>query len=150
MKINIGTFRFLTFIFLVIVLSACSSYSDKAFKGYAGEVQPSEKLSTIRMAKNIEWLKVSGQKIIHKEFGEIILQPGSYEIEWATHFGVSVLVKSSMRDDRIWSGNINLRPSYTYTIYADRSLGIGYVVYSWVEDNYGEKIGVGAKQIWVD
>ena len=102
------------------------------------------------MGKNVEWLKVSGHKIFHKEFGEIILQPGSYEIEWVTHFGVSVLVKSSMRDDRIWSGNINLRPGYTYTIYADRTLGIGYVVYSWVEDSDGERIGVQAKQIWAN
>lgn len=150
MKTNIGTFRSSIFIFLLIVLNGCSSYSDKAFKGYEGGIQPSENLSTIRMGKNVEWLKASGHKINHKEFAELVLKPDMYEIEWGTEFNVSVLVKSSGKDKRIWSGIINLRPGYTYTIYADRSVGIGYVVFSWVEDSVGEKIGVHAKQIWAE
>jgi hypothetical protein len=150
MKAITGTFVYSAFIVLAIVLGACSSYSKEAFQGYVGEERSIEELATIRMDENVEWLKVSGHIISHKEFGEMILQPGSYEIEWGTYFGVSVLVKSSGRDKRTWRGSINLRPGYTYTIYADRTLGVGYVVTSWIEDNYGEKVEMNAKQIWAD
>jgi hypothetical protein len=129
-------------IILASILSACGSYSNEAFRGYAGEIRPIEELTTIRMDKNVEWLVVDGYKIVRKEFGEIILLPGIYEIEWGTHFLVSILVKSSMRDDRIWSGSIKLQPGHTYTIYAKRTLGIGYTVRSWIEDSSGEVVMV--------
>jgi hypothetical protein len=150
MKTIMGTFKFSIYLILLSILSACSPYSNEAFKGYMGEIRSMEELSTIRMDENVQWLKVSGQEIIHKEFGEVILLPGIYEIEWGTYFGVSVLVKSSGNDKRTWTGRINLQPGYTYTIYTDRTLGFGYVVYSWVEDNYGEKVQVHAKNIWAN
>jgi hypothetical protein len=142
MKTIICNFKYSICIILVSVLSACASYSNETFRGYAGEIRPKEELAIIRMDGNVEWLKVDGYKIDHKEYGEIILLPGTYEIEWVTHFSVSVLVKSSMRDDRIWSGSMNLQPEHTYTIYAKRSLGVGYTVRSWIEDSSGRKMKV--------
>lgn len=137
MRSIICKFKYSMCIILASILSACSSYSNEAFRGYAGEVRPTEELTTIRMDDNVEWLMVDGYKIVRNQFGGIILLPGIHEIEWGTYFLVSILVKSSMRDDRIWSGKINFQPGQTYTIYADRTLGIGYTVRSWVEDSSG-------------
>jgi hypothetical protein len=150
MKTIIGPFKFSMYIILVAILSACSSYLNEAFKGYVGEIQSIEELSTIRMDGSVDWLKVGGHIIIHKEFGEIVLLPGVHEIEWGTSFVVSFLFKSSGSDKRTWTGSITLLPGQTYTIYADRTLGVGYVVYSWVEDRSGEKVEIQAKQMSIN
>lgn len=149
MKTIIGSFKFSMYLILVAILSACSPYSNEAFKGYLGEIRSIEELSTIRMDEDVEWLKVSGHIISHKEFSEIILLPGIHEIEWGTYFIVSNWVKSSGKDKRIWTGSVTLQPGQTYTIYTDRTLGVGYDVYSWVEDSSGRRIEIQAKLIWI-
>ena len=148
MKTIMGTFKFSIYLILLSILSACAS--NEVFKSYVGEIRPIEELSTIRMDRSVDWLKVGGHIIIHKEFGEIVLLPGIHEIVWGTDFVVSFLVKLSGRDKRTWTGSINLQPGQTYTIYADRTLGIGYIVNSWVEDSSGEEVDMDIKQIWIN
>ena len=150
MKKSVAVLKYSICVILVIVISACAAYPKEAFRGYAGDIRPKEELSVMKMDENVVWLMVDGYKIAREEFGEIILLPGIYKIEWGTHFNVSVLVKTSMRDDRIWSGRINLQPGHTYTIFATRSLGFDYSVRSWIEDSAGVRakiMGLKAKEV---
>ncbi len=152
MKTIMRTPKISNYIILVFTLSACGSYSNAAFQGYVGEVQPIEELSTIKLGKNVLWLEVNGHRISRPEFSRMIVLPGINEMKWGTYFSVSVLVNSSMKDRRTWTGSINLQPGHTYTINASRTLGIGYTVNSWVEDNSGGKAEMESyiRQIWKD
>lgn len=137
--------------FLTLVLVSCASsggnpsgsrnHSTRTYDAIGGENKSLQEISTILLKGSgsyvsdyIDWIIIDGTRVDHKDFGQINIAPGSYTVEWGRKFNISPMVKSSGVENRRWNATLDFLPAHTYAIHARRTVGQGYIIYSWIVD----------------
>ena len=82
-----------------------------------------------------------------KKYGEIKIMPGTYLVKWGRRFNISPMIKASGKEERVWSNNMTLEAGHIYTIHANRTVGHGYKIYSWITDDTVNQVIWGQKYI---
>ncbi len=143
-------------IVLVYIFSGCGGiqHSTEIYKAYNGLEKTPGEVATILMGGKedkpgdyIDWVIVENTRIDHEKYGEIIIIPGSYKIKWGRTFSISPTIKASGSEKRSWSTNISFEAGHTYTIHAKRTVGPGYILYSWITDDSLNKILWGKEYV---
>ncbi|MDH3328210.1 MAG: hypothetical protein OEM01_03165 [Desulfobulbaceae bacterium] len=141
------TVQLVVSIALVSILTGCGpkQHATAAYKAYDGPEKTPKELTSILMFNKaetgdyVDWVVIEATRINHDKYGEITIKPGTYLIEWERDFQVSPMIKASGSEVRKWSTTVTLEAGHNYTIHADRTVGHGYIIYSWITDDTQNK-----------
>lgn len=128
-------------------------HASEIYKAYSGPEKTPGEITTILMvgktysADYIDWVIVENTRIDHEKYGEITILPGSYKIKWGRTFFMSPMIKASGSEKRSWRTTISFEAGHTYTIHANRTVGPGYILYSWITDDSLNKILWGKEYV---
>ncbi len=153
----------LAFVLLSTLMAGCAvsltrdwdSLPD-IYRGYAGPELPETSFAKIDLGL-ARWAEVTGPQIeqhvligIRDDertgYGSIALRPGRYQVKWGRGFGLSFLVDPSMYAAYEDSTEVTLTGGHTYLLHMDRNYGVGYVVFSWIEDESTGDVIYGYKK----
>lgn len=142
-------------IVLVFICSGCGGiqHGTEVYKTYNGPDKTPKEVVTILMVSKadigdyVDWVIIDDKRIKHKKYGSIIITPGSYSIKWERKFKISPMIKASGSEVRSWTTSINLEAGHTYTIHAKRTIGQGYILYSWITDDTQNKLIWGTEYV---
>lgn len=132
----------------LLVFSGCAfkvtpiNHSKAVYKVYGGPEKTPGEVSTILLVGGwsdrhdyVDWIIVEKTRVDQKKYGQITVLPGNYIIKWGRKFNISPMIKISGTENRSWSTSITFKPGHTYTIHSDRTIGQGYILYSWITDD---------------
>ena len=120
---------------LCIVASACATGPEEvhSYKLYAGPERPLETLAVVQLG-DADAAEFNGRLVTRGDWSEVHLLPGEHVIRWQTEFGVSVMIEPSGFATRSTEVIAQLEAGRVYRLRADRTKGLGYRAYLWIED----------------
>jgi hypothetical protein len=122
-------------VLLCIVASACATAPEEAhpYKLYAGPERPLEELAVVQLG-NADAAEFNGRLVTRGDWSEVHLLPGEHVIRWQTEFGVSVMIEPTGFATYGTEMTAQLEAGRVYRLRADRTKGVGYRAYLWIED----------------
>jgi len=136
---------FLVIVVIPLLFSSCGGgikHGTGVYKAYSDPEKTPKEVATIQMVGKtdivdyVDWIAIDeNTRIDHKKYVEITIIPGTYLIKWGRKFPISPMIKASGSEVRSWSANINFEAGHIYTIHANRTVGQGYIIYSWITDD---------------
>lgn len=150
---------FIISIVAALALIACGArqHATEEYKAYSGAVKNTDEIASILMLVKddtkdyvndyVDWVMIDKNKIDHRKYGEIRIMPGIYQVEWGRVFNISPMIKASGEEERSWITHLTLEAGHTYTIHARRTVGHGYILYSWITDDTAGQVIWGHKYI---
>lgn len=135
-------------VLLVVLAGLVSSTAAESAVhiAYSGSERPEKEVASLGLG-DADWVRInSGPRLEKKEYEEIKLLPGEYQIEWCEKFGVSALIDVSMSAAYVAREDVVLEAGHVYVLGADRTTGSGYRAFLWIEDEETHEIIAGFKK----
>lgn len=119
----------------VAVLAGCAAGSTEtfAYKLYPGPIRPAAELAILRLG-DAQAVEIDGRPVAQGDWTEVHLLPGLHAVRWQTEFLVSVMVEPSGFATGGQEAAVQLEAGHVYVLRSDRTTGLGYRMYFWIED----------------
>jgi hypothetical protein len=125
-------------------LAGCAARSSEtfAYKRYPGPLRPASELAIVRLG-DAQAVEIDGRTVLHADWTEVHLLPGTHDIRWQTEFGVSVTIEPSGFATGVKETRVELAAGQVYVLRSDRTTGPGYRMYFWIEEAVGGRVVAG-------
>ena len=136
---------------VLAILAGCATrpLPSEIYQGYPGPELPDASVATVKWAYGfgtcadvIDFAHPDCSK-----YGSIKLAPGAHHIKWSRTFGVSVMVDPRMQATYSGNAQVELEAGHTYALRSDRTYGMGYRVFFWIEDTHTGSVIWGTKKL---
>lgn len=132
---------------LFSILLGCTADASKGvFRGYFGIEPPESRLAILDLGAASEVIIDDMYYVSQAKHSTVKLLAGVHRIQWASTFGVSVMVEPAGYASFGIISKVHLEAGHTYRLSADRTTGHGYRVFMWIEDMTTGKIVHGEKK----
>ena len=127
------------------VTAISNNASPQVYKLYPGSELAESEIVQLNL-EDAYYAYIDGFKVERADYQQVLVLPGTHEIQWGKWFAISVMVDPAMFREGQGTAVADLHAGHIYELHADRTTGHGYRMFFWIEDAESGELIAGTRK----